>query len=81
MPIKTATDIFFILAFWAFDLTPDRCSGYHNHIADEGSMMFSVRFDSEVPEHYKCLMYAVFDDELQIDGQRKLYAQQRAPPP
>ncbi len=62
-------------------MTPDLCSAYHNHIHDEGSLMFTARFDKDLDAHYKVLLFATFDDEVQVDAERKVYRQQRAPPP
>ncbi len=68
------------LNVYTFDYSADVCSGYHIHLGERGTAMLSVKFDSALTENYICVVMASFHEELQLDGERKMYSEQLAPP-
>ena len=58
---------------WAFDLTPDSCSSYHNHKVDRGVLNIEMQFGDSLKHPVTLVSYAVFADEMQIDMDRQVY--------
>ncbi|XP_011684666.1 PREDICTED: uncharacterized protein F54H12.2-like [Wasmannia auropunctata] len=59
---------------FAFDLTPDlsaNCAGHWN-LVKHGSMRLEVRFDKPLEATVNCIVYAEFDNVLEIDSSRQV---------
>ncbi|KAG8239560.1 hypothetical protein J437_LFUL019252 [Ladona fulva] len=58
----------------AFDLTTDLSSNLHSHwnLVRQGSLRLDVRFEQAVPETLTCLIYAEFDNIIEIDRNRNV---------
>ena len=51
-----------------WDLTPDRCNGYHRHKPETGAeLSLRLTFGSETPEVLQLLVYAVYESSFTID--------------
>jgi hypothetical protein len=59
---------------YAFDLTPDLCSGEHFNIPRDGTMDIEITF-SEVPKDQSvtAIVYSEFDKVLEINRQRNAF--------
>lgn len=59
---------------FAFDLTPDlsaNCAGHWN-LVKHGSLRLEVRFENALPVTINCIVYAEFDNVLEIDSSRQV---------
>ncbi|KYN13976.1 Uncharacterized protein F54H12.2 [Trachymyrmex cornetzi] len=59
---------------FAFDLTPDlsaNCAGHWN-LVKYGSLRFEVRFEKALSVTITCIVYAEFDNVLEIDSSRQV---------
>ncbi|XP_018359042.1 PREDICTED: uncharacterized protein F54H12.2-like [Trachymyrmex cornetzi] len=59
---------------FAFDLTPDlsaNCAGHWN-LVEHGSLRLEVRFEKALSVIIKCIVYAEFDNVLEIDSSRQV---------
>ncbi|KAG8235182.1 hypothetical protein J437_LFUL015488 [Ladona fulva] len=58
----------------AFDLTPDLSSNSHSHwnLMRQGSLRLDVRFEQPLPETLTCVIYAEFDNIIEIDRHRNI---------
>ncbi|XP_012215829.2 uncharacterized protein F54H12.2-like [Linepithema humile] len=59
---------------FAFDLTPDlsvHCAGHWN-LAKHGSLRLEVKFDKALTTTVNCIVYAEFDNILEIDSSRQV---------
>lgn len=59
---------------FAFDLTPDLSAHYAGHwnLVKNGSVRIEVRFDKPLTKTINCLLYAEFDNVLEIDSARQV---------
>jgi len=59
---------------FAFDLTPDlsaNCAGHWN-LVRHGSLRLEVRFEKALTETINCIVYAEFDNVIEIDSSRQV---------
>ena len=59
---------------FAFDLTPDlsaNCAGHWN-LVRHGSLRLEVRFEKALSETINCIIYAEFDNVIEIDASRQV---------
>lgn len=59
---------------FAFDLTPDlsaNCAGHWN-LVRHGSLRLEVRFEKALSETVNCIVYAEFDNVIEIDSSRQV---------
>nr|XP_034830844.1 uncharacterized protein F54H12.2-like [Maniola hyperantus] len=57
----------------AFDLTPDLSAhSSHWNLIKHGSVRLEVRFDTAIPETINCIVYAEFDNVIEIDKNRNV---------
>ena len=54
---------------FAFDLTPDKCNGYHWHKREEGgSIDIDLRFKTALPNGVTIMLFGVYDALVSIDA-------------
>ena len=58
--------------FYAFDFSPDKCNGFHDHITIGGAMDFSVVFKKATTEAISMVIMSHYEDKLQIDEARNV---------
>lgn len=51
---------------FAFDLTPDGCSGFHIHAQERGHMQLDFQFGTATADSITCVVYATMNDEFQV---------------
>lgn len=51
----------------AFDLSPDRCNGYHNHNPVTGKIDITINFNRPLDVEVSMLMFATFSAVLELD--------------
>jgi hypothetical protein len=54
--------------FFAFDLSPDKCNGYHQHIKKTGSIDLDLKFSKNLNNAIYVIIMASFDAYLTIDN-------------
>lgn len=67
-------DYFKGYTLFAFDLTPDlsaNCAGHWN-LVKHGSLRLEVRFEKALTETINCIVYAEFDNVIEIDSSRQV---------
>ncbi|XP_072758702.1 uncharacterized protein F54H12.2-like [Anoplolepis gracilipes] len=67
-------DYFKEYTLFAFDLTPDlsaNCAGHWN-LVKHGSLRLEVRFERALAETVNCIVYAKFDNVIEIDTSRQV---------
>lgn len=59
---------------FAFDLTPDLSANYAGHwnLVKHGSLRLEVRFEKPLDATVNCIVYAEFDNVLEIDSSRQV---------
>ncbi|KAL6417001.1 hypothetical protein ACFW04_014712 [Cataglyphis niger] len=59
---------------FAFDLTPDLSANYAGHwnLVKHGSLRLEVRFEKALIETVNCIIYAEFDNVIEIDSSRQV---------
>ena len=59
---------------FAFDLTPDLSAHYAGHwnLVKNGTMPVEVRFEKPLSQTVNCILYAEFDNVLEIDSNRQV---------
>ncbi|XP_029666264.1 uncharacterized protein F54H12.2-like [Formica exsecta] len=59
---------------FAFDLTPDLSANYAGHwnLVRHGSLRLEVRFEKALTETVNCIIYAEFDNVMEIDSSRQV---------
>ncbi|XP_070152489.1 uncharacterized protein F54H12.2-like [Polyergus mexicanus] len=59
---------------FAFDLTPDLSANYAGHwnLVRHGSLRLEVRFEKALTETVNCIIYAEFDNVIEIDSSRQV---------
>ncbi|XP_050449695.1 uncharacterized protein F54H12.2-like [Cataglyphis hispanica] len=59
---------------FAFDLTPDLSANYAGHwnLVKHGSLRLEVRFEKALTETVNCIIYAEFDNVIEIDSSRQV---------
>ncbi|XP_070169331.1 uncharacterized protein F54H12.2-like [Polyergus mexicanus] len=59
---------------FAFDLTPDLSANYAGHwnLVRHGSLRLEVRFEKALTEIVNCIIYAEFDNVIEIDSSRQV---------
>ena len=57
--------------FFVFDLTPDRCNGYHLHQTTSGDLRVRIRFRKALEQHVNMLVYTSYYNNVYINGERK----------
>lgn len=59
---------------FAFDLTPDLSAHFAGHwnLVKNGTIRVEVRFDSPLAKTINCILYAEFDNVLEIDASRQV---------
>ena len=59
-------------ALYAFDLSPDLSSGQHFNLKRKGNLRLEVHFDKLLAEGLNIIVYAEFDNVLEIDRARNV---------
>jgi hypothetical protein len=54
--------------FFAFDLSPDKCNGYHKHVKTTGAIDLDLRYSKNLPVAIYVIILATFDAYLTIDN-------------
>ena len=57
---------------FAFDFTPDLCSGDHINLIKTGSVSLKIKFASAIAESVTAIIYQEYDDILEINKYRKV---------
>lgn len=57
---------------FAFDFTPDLCSGDHMNIIKTGSVSLKIKFGSPLSESVTAVVYQEYDELVEINKQRKV---------
>jgi hypothetical protein len=57
---------------FAFDFTPDLCSGDHMNIIKTGSVSLKIKFASALSESVTAIVYQEYDELVEINKQRKV---------
>ena len=57
---------------WGFDLSPDQCKEDFFQKPETGNIKLEVRFTSPLRNNVTCLVYADFNDILEIDKNREI---------
>lgn len=52
--------------FLAFDLSPDRCNGYHHHLPKTGTIDLYLKLSTEATEVLKVYVFSTYNAELRI---------------
>ncbi len=50
-----------------FDLTPDRCNGFHSHPKKSGSINLELGFSEDTPYPFQVLAFATYDNVVSVD--------------
>lgn len=58
--------------FYPFDLSPDKCSGWHDHLDLAGNLDFRVQFKEPLDVPVTMVIMSTYDDRLVIDGSRNV---------
>lgn len=67
--------------FYAFDLTPDTCGNFHQHLEDRGKVDVHMTFQAATPQGgLTAIIYASFNDLFELDGDRIVYSTGHAQP-
>jgi hypothetical protein len=51
----------------AFDLTPDRCNGFHSHAKKSGVINLELGFSADTPYPFQVLAFATYDNIVSLD--------------
>ena len=54
--------------FLAFDLTPDKCLSFHNHVGVPGNLELDLTFNSPLDQPYTLISYATYNAAISIDN-------------
>ena len=57
---------------FAYDLTPDLDDGGHFHLVKQGNLRFELHFKTALPETINVIVYAEFDNVVEIDKARNV---------
>ena len=57
---------------FAFDISPDGCSGSHYNLIRQGNLKLEISFAAALPNTVNVLVYAEFDNLLEIDRHRDI---------
>lgn len=57
---------------FAFDLTPDLDDGGHFHIKKQGNLRLELQFKNPLPETVNVVVYAEFDNVIEVDKARNV---------
>ena len=60
------------LNLYAFDFSPDKCQGFHDHVAMSGNLDFVVRFKETTPKPITMLIITHYDDTILLDEARNV---------
>ena len=55
--------------FFPFDLSPDLCNGYHNHVDNSGFVNIELQFREALTTNVNLVVYATYSEEILIDHQ------------
>jgi len=58
--------------FFAFDLTPDQCNGWHEHTRKSGTIDLEMIFEKDTTEAVNIIVYANFENRILIDKDKNL---------
>jgi hypothetical protein len=58
--------------FFAFDLTPDQCNGFHEHTRKAGVIDLELTFETALTEPINIIVYSSFDNFITLDKYRNL---------
>lgn len=58
--------------FYPFDLSPDKCSGWHDHLDLAGNLDFRVQFKKPTPFAITMVIMSTYDDRLLLDQTRNV---------
>lgn len=58
--------------FYPFDLSPDKCSGFHDHLDLAGNLDFRVQFGEPTEKAVTMVIMSTYDDRLVLDGSRNV---------
>ena len=54
--------------FLFFDLTPDKCHSFHNHVSQPGNLEVDLTFRSATSKSYTLISYCFYNASLRIDN-------------
>ena len=54
--------------FLFFDLTPDKCHSFHNHLGEPGNLEIDLTFRSATSKPYTLISYCFYNASLRIDN-------------
>ena len=57
---------------YAFDMTPDACNGFHDHINMSGKVEFEVQFKEATTTSISMVILSQYDDKLTLDDARNV---------
>ena len=59
-------------SLYCFDLTPDLAEDDHLNLIKDGSVRIDVRFSAALPNSINCIVYAEFENILEIDRNKNI---------
>ena len=54
--------------FLCFDLTPDKCHSFHNHLSEPGNLEIDLTFSTATTKSYTLISYCFYNASLRIDN-------------
>ena len=55
------------LPFFAFDLSPDKCAGFHRHLPESGNIDIDLSFGRDVEKGVIAIFHATYHDSFELD--------------
>lgn len=71
--LVSATDFLTHASLFAWDLSPDKCSGMHVHLEQSGNVSLEITFREVCPTDMSAIFHCSFDDVFEIDQDGKAY--------
>ena len=57
---------------YAFDFSPDKCNGFHDHVDLSGNLDFVVKFKSAPDKVLSMIILTHYDDQIRLDEARNV---------
>ncbi len=64
-------------SLFAYDLTPDLCNSYHNHIENSGFINLELQFKTALTENITLIVFATFNKTVKIDAAGQVILDQK----
>lgn len=63
-------------ALFAYDLTPDLCNSYHNHIETTGNINLDIQFSTALTDNVVVIVFGTFNEVVKIDASGQVTLEQ-----